>query len=58
MSSSLETLTNAITAAVAELPAPDTLEEAARMKLLSAIDELRAAIEPPMMSIRKLCFSV
>ena len=58
MADIVDNTTAAITSALSDLPSPKDIDEASRMKLLAAMDSLRAALEPPMISLQRLCFSV
>jgi hypothetical protein len=58
MAGILSELTSKVTSALPNLPSPETIQDAERMQLLGAIDRLRAALEPPMVSMQKLVFSV
>ncbi|KAL7651581.1 hypothetical protein ACMYSQ_008924 [Aspergillus niger] len=56
MADNVATLTSAINTAVANLAGKDEIPEAARYQLLEAIDKLRVAVEPPLLTIRNFCF--
>ncbi|GKZ83431.1 hypothetical protein AnigIFM56816_008524 [Aspergillus niger] len=56
MAENVATLTSAINTAVANLAGKDEISEAARYQLLEAIDKLRVAVEPPLLTIRNFCF--
>lgn len=58
MADNVATLTSAINTAVANLAGKDEIPEAARYQLLEAIDKLRVAVEPPLLTIRNFCFGV
>ncbi|PYH29859.1 O-methyltransferase [Aspergillus neoniger CBS 115656] len=56
MADIVTTLTSATNAALAQLNPEDEIPEAARYQLLDAIDKLRVAVEPPLLTIRNFCF--
>jgi hypothetical protein len=58
MASTLSDLTATITSALSSLPPQDKIQDAERMQLLEAINRLQAELEPPPVSIRRICFSV
>ncbi|KAL4934244.1 S-adenosyl-L-methionine-dependent methyltransferase [Aspergillus undulatus] len=54
---SLSELTSTITFTLSNLPPPDQIADAERNELLSAISKLQNALEFPVLSIQRLCFS-
>ncbi|GKZ37597.1 hypothetical protein AbraIFM66950_009214 [Aspergillus brasiliensis] len=56
MADIVTTLTSDINTALAKLNPGDEIPEAARYQLLDAIDKLRVAVEPPLLTIRNFCF--
>lgn len=57
MASTLSDLTSTITSALSSLPPQDKIQDAERMQLLEAINRLQAELEPPTVSIPRICFS-
>ncbi|PYH42549.1 putative O-methyltransferase [Aspergillus saccharolyticus JOP 1030-1] len=57
MSNTLTEVTSAVTTALSKLPSPESIDNAARMQLLGALDKLRAALEPPPVTLLNHCFS-
>ncbi|PLB43410.1 putative O-methyltransferase [Aspergillus steynii IBT 23096] len=55
MASVLSELTSTVTSALGNLPSPENIQDAERMQLLGAIDQLRAALEPPIKTVMKIC---
>ncbi|KAJ5631537.1 S-adenosyl-L-methionine-dependent methyltransferase [Penicillium longicatenatum] len=47
----------AVTAALAQLPPAESIPEEERFKLLGAIDKVRVAMEPPVLTVRNYCFA-
>ena len=58
MAEALANLNASIATVLSTLPPSDKIQDAERMQLLSNLDKLRAALEPPMISMQKLCLSV
>ncbi|KAL3468031.1 S-adenosyl-L-methionine-dependent methyltransferase [Aspergillus heterothallicus] len=57
MASILSELTSTITSALSSLPPQDKIQDGERMQLLEAINRLQAELEPPIVSIQRICFS-
>ncbi|KAJ5523606.1 hypothetical protein N7513_013150 [Penicillium frequentans] len=57
MASVISGLASTLTSALSNLPAPDKIQDADRMKLLEVITQLQAALEPPQLPIQRFCFS-
>ncbi|KAJ0424828.1 S-adenosyl-L-methionine-dependent methyltransferase [Aspergillus carlsbadensis] len=57
MASTLSDLTSTITSALSSLPPQDKIQDAERMQLLEAINRLQAELEPPPVSMQRICFS-
>ncbi|KAH8700469.1 putative O-methyltransferase [Talaromyces proteolyticus] len=57
MATSLSDLTTTVESALSSLPPSDKIEDAERMRLLGIINQLQTALEPPLLSIQRLCFS-
>jgi hypothetical protein len=47
-----------VTAALDQLPPPESISEEKRLQILAAIDKARVALEPPLVSVQNLVFSV
>jgi hypothetical protein len=58
MASTLSDLTSSITSALSSLPPQDKIQDVERMQLLEAINRLQAELEPPTVSIPRICFAV
>lgn len=58
MTKALSDLTTTITTALSNLPPPDQIQDAERMHLLGVLSQLQDALEPPLLSIQRLCLSV
>ncbi|KAL4936765.1 hypothetical protein BDV06DRAFT_85935 [Aspergillus oleicola] len=56
-SPSLSDLTNTLKTALSTLPPPSQIQDTERNELLSAISQLQNALEFPVLSIQRLCFS-
>ncbi|RDW89970.1 uncharacterized protein DSM5745_01745 [Aspergillus mulundensis] len=54
MASTLSDLTSTITTALSNLPPPDQIQDAERMKLLGAISQLQEALEPPELAVQRM----
>ncbi|KAJ5655900.1 hypothetical protein N7507_007850 [Penicillium longicatenatum] len=57
MASVLSGLASTLTSALSSLPPPDMIQDAERMQLLGAINQLQAALEPTQLPIQRFCFS-
>ncbi|KAL3479808.1 S-adenosyl-L-methionine-dependent methyltransferase [Aspergillus californicus] len=57
MANVLSDLTSTVTSALSNLPPPEKIQDAERMQLLGALTQLQEALEPPVSSITRLCFS-
>lgn len=58
MANTLSDLTTTIATALSNLPPPDQIQDAERMQLLGVLGQLHDALEPPLLSIQRLCLSV
>jgi hypothetical protein len=58
MTNVLSAATSAVTAALSSLPSNEEIDIGASMQLIGAMDQLRAALEPPSLTIINLCISV
>lgn len=58
MADTVNALTSAVNSTLAKLTPGDEIAEADRYQLLDAIDKLRVAVEPPLLTVRNLCFGV
>lgn len=58
MADTVNALTAAVNSTLAKLTPGDDIAEADRYQLLDAIDKLRVAVEPPLLTVRNLCFGV
>ncbi|KAJ5916915.1 S-adenosyl-L-methionine-dependent methyltransferase [Penicillium tannophilum] len=47
----------AVTAALAQLPPAESIPEEERFKLLGAMNKVRVAMEPPVLTVRNFCFA-
>ncbi|RAL04867.1 S-adenosyl-L-methionine-dependent methyltransferase [Aspergillus ibericus CBS 121593] len=47
----------AVTAALAQLPPAESIPESDRLQLLGVMDQVRVAMEPPILTARNLCFA-
>ncbi|BCS10681.1 O-methyltransferase [Aspergillus luchuensis] len=56
MADTVNALTSAVNSTLAKLTPGDEIAEADRYQLLDAIDKLRVAVEPPLLTVRNLCF--
>lgn len=52
------TYTNDPVATLDQLPPPESISEEKRLQILAAIDKARVALEPPLVSVQNLVFSV
>ncbi|PWY88384.1 O-methyltransferase [Aspergillus heteromorphus CBS 117.55] len=57
MASPLSDVLSAANAALADFPAPENIDHGTRMQLLATMDKLRAALEPPRLTVLKHCLS-
>ncbi|KAL5339854.1 S-adenosyl-L-methionine-dependent methyltransferase [Aspergillus crustosus] len=57
MASTLSNLTTAITTALSSLPTPENIQDAERMQLLGVLNKLQEALEPPIVTMQRICFS-
>ncbi|PWY68705.1 O-methyltransferase [Aspergillus eucalypticola CBS 122712] len=55
MADTVNALTSAVNSTLAKLTPGDEIAEADRYQLLDAIDKLRVAVEPPLLTVRNLC---
>lgn len=58
MTDVLSAATSTVTAALSTLPSNEEIDVAASMQLIGAMNQLRAALEPPSLAILNLCISV
>ncbi|KAL4909653.1 hypothetical protein BDW74DRAFT_186179 [Aspergillus multicolor] len=54
MANILTDLTTTITTALSNLPSPNQIQDAERMKLLGAISQLQEALEPPELAVQRM----
>ncbi|BCS18467.1 uncharacterized protein APUU_11296S [Aspergillus puulaauensis] len=57
MANTLSDLTTTIATALSNLPPPDQIQDAERMQLLGVLGQLHDTLEPPLLSIQRLCLS-
>ncbi|OJJ71725.1 hypothetical protein ASPBRDRAFT_43120 [Aspergillus brasiliensis CBS 101740] len=57
MTDSVTDITNAINTALSKLSPADNIPDTARYQLLDAIERLRRAVEPPLVTLQKICFA-
>lgn len=58
MADTVNALTAAVNSTLAKLTPGEDIAEADRYQLLDAIDKLRVAVQPPLLTVRNLCFGV
>lgn len=58
MASKVDAVSSAVQAALADPSALDALDQSQRMHLLGLLDQLRIAVEPPLVSLQKLSATV
>lgn len=51
-------LTYTLASALSNLPPPDKIQDADRMRLLGVVGQLQIALEPPQLRVQRFCFSV
>ncbi|GKZ16462.1 hypothetical protein AbraIFM66951_007146 [Aspergillus brasiliensis] len=57
MADTVTDLTFAINTALSKLSPADNITYTARYQLLDAIERLRRAVEPPLVTLQKICFA-